>query len=99
MRSLEEIKHILNQQKPFLAERYGVVEVGVFGSYARSEQGPESDVDILIDLEEPSRIDLLDLVSLEDHLRDVLDCDVDITLKSGLRKRIGRKILNEVVLL
>lgn len=65
MKALTEIRGILKAQKPYLAERFGVAEIGVFGSYERDEQRPDSDIDILIELEEPPRIDLLDLVNSE----------------------------------
>jgi predicted nucleotidyltransferase len=71
MKTLAEIKHILKAPKPYLAHRYGVTEIGVFGSYVRDEQRPDSDVDILVDLERPPRIDLLDLVNLGYYLGDL----------------------------
>lgn len=55
-KTLAEIKQILQAQKPYLYEQYGVIEVGVFGSYVRGEQRPDSDLDILIELEDPPRI-------------------------------------------
>lgn len=97
MITLVEIGQILLSQKPYLAERYGVVEIGVFGSYVRNEQRPDSDVDILIELEEPPRIDLLDLVNLERYLSELLGVKVDIAIKTNLKKRIGGRILQEVV--
>jgi predicted nucleotidyltransferase len=98
MKTLDEIKHVLHAQKPYLAERYGVIEVGVFGSYVRGEQDPDSDVDVLVELEEPPRIDLFDLVNLEYHLTDLLGVDVDVVIKGDLRKRIGQRIMGEVFL-
>ena len=98
MKTLDEIKHILHAQKPYLAERYGVTQVGVFGSYVRGDQDPDSDIDVLVELEEPPRIDLFDLVNLEFHLTDLLGVDVDVVIKGDLRKRIGQRILSEVVL-
>jgi predicted nucleotidyltransferase len=97
MKTLSEIKQILQDQKPYLAERYGVTEIGVFGSYVRNEQRADSDIDILIELEDPPRIDLLDLVNLEYYLSDVLEMKADVAIKKNLRKRIGKRILNEVV--
>lgn len=98
MKTLEEIKLLLRAEKPYLAERYGVVEIGVFGSYVRDEQRPDSDIDLLVDLGKPPRIDLLDLVNLERYLTDALGIEVDIAVKNSLRKRIGQRILNEVVI-
>lgn len=95
-KSLDEIRRILKEQKPYLEEMYGVHIVGVFGSYNRHEERPDSDIDLLIDLERPPRISLLGLVELEYYLSDLLGMKVDIAIKSNLRKRIGQHILNEV---
>ncbi|GJM41737.1 MAG: nucleotidyltransferase [Ardenticatenaceae bacterium] len=94
--TLEKIKDQLKQQKPYLLDKYGITEIGIFGSYVRDEQGPESDVDILIELTDPPRIDLLDLVELEYYLAELLNAKVDVAIKKNLRKRIGRRILSEV---
>lgn len=97
MKNLDEIKHVLLAEKPYLAEQYGVTEVGVFGSYVRGDQRPDSDIDILIELERPPRISLLGLVDLEYYLSGLLGADVDVAIKRNLRARIGRRILSEVV--
>jgi predicted nucleotidyltransferase len=98
MKTLEEIREILRAQKSHLAGEYGVAEIGIFGSYVRGEQHPDSDIDVLIELEEPPRIDLFDLVNLEYHLSDLLGAKADVAIKSDLRKRIGKRIMSEVVL-
>jgi predicted nucleotidyltransferase len=97
MMTLDEIREILQAQKPHLAERYGVTEIGVFGSYVRGEQRSDSDLDILVELERPPRISLLGLVELEYYLSDVLGVKADVAIKKNLRKRIGKRILSEVV--
>jgi predicted nucleotidyltransferase len=97
MKSLAEIQYMLQEQKPYLAEKYGVKVLGVFGSYVRGEQRLESDVDILIELERPARISLIGIVELEDYLSETLGVKVDIAIRSNLRKRIGQRILSEVV--
>jgi predicted nucleotidyltransferase len=97
MKTLSEIKQLLEEQKEYLAAEYGVTIVGVFGSYVRGEQRRDSDVDILIELERPPRISLIGLVELEHYLSDVLGMKVDLAIKKNLRKRIGERILSEVV--
>lgn len=97
MKTLDEIKHILQAQKPYLAEQYGVTEIGVFGSYVRGEQRPGSDIDVLVELERPPRISLLGLVELQYYLSDLLGVEVDVAIKKNLRKRTGARILSEVV--
>ena len=95
--TLSEIKQILRTHRSHLAEKYGVAEIGVFGSYVRNEQHADSDVDILIELARPPRISLIGLVELEYYLSEIIGIKADVALKQNLRKRIGQRILNEVV--
>lgn len=97
MKSLAELMKILEVLKPHLLEKYGVRIVGVFGSYVRNEQCPDSDLDILIELKRPPKISLIGLVELEQDLSDQLGIKVDIAIQENLRKRIGERILSEVV--
>lgn len=99
MRTIGEIKQVLQSKKPYLAEKYGVTEIGIFGSYVRSEQHPDSDLDILIELERPPWISLIGLVELEQYLSDLLGVKVDLAIKRNLKPRIGRRILQEVIAL
>jgi predicted nucleotidyltransferase len=96
LKTLTEIKQRLQAQKPYLAEKYGVTELGVFGSYVRGEQRPDSDLDLLSELTNPPRISLLGLVNLQNYLSDLLGLKVDVAIKKNLKKRIGRRILQEV---
>ncbi|HQK98305.1 MAG TPA: nucleotidyltransferase family protein [Bacteroidia bacterium] len=62
--------------------------VGIFGSYSRNEQKPESDLDIIIDFQ--TTIDLLNLIGIEQELSEKLGIKVDlITLKSINPKLLG----------
>ena len=97
MKTLGEIKQLLEEQKEYLAAEYGVTIVGVFGSYVRGDQDYDSDVDILIELERPPRISLIGLVQLEHYLSDLLGVKADVAIKENLRRRIGERILSEVV--
>jgi predicted nucleotidyltransferase len=99
MKTVSEISQILQDQKPYLAEKYGVAEIGIFGSYVRGEQRPDSDLDILIELERPARISLIDLVELELYLSDLLGIKVDLAVKKNLKPRIGERILQEAIAL
>jgi predicted nucleotidyltransferase len=76
-----------------VATRHGAKEVRVFGSVARGEAKPESDIDLLVTLE-PGR-SLLDLGGLLMDLQDLLGSEVDIVTESGLRPRIRARVLAE----
>jgi len=97
VKSLDEIQSILREQKPYLAERYGVKVIGFFGSYVHHTQRPDSDLDILIELNDPPRISLIGLVELEDYLSQILGVKVDLAIKKNLKKRIGIRILQELI--
>ena len=99
MKTLTEIRQILQAQKPYLYEKYGVMEVGIFGSYVRDEQRPDSDVDLLIDLEQPVRISLFDLIDLEEYLSELLEVKVQTAIKKNLKPRLRPYILGEVEML
>jgi hypothetical protein len=47
-----DIKVILQERKNYLVEKFGVMEIAIFGSYARGEQKKDSDVDLIVDFKE-----------------------------------------------
>lgn len=86
---------ILRQHLPEIFEKYSVSYLGIFGSYVRGEQEPESDLDILVEFEEdPS---FFEYIRLEDYLSEILGVKVDLVMKSALKPAIGKHILDEVV--
>ncbi len=76
-----------------LALRYGVRRVLVFGSVARGEAGPESDLDLLVELG-PGRT-LLDLGGFQYELVRLLGCRVDAVTPKGLKPRLRDRVLAE----
>jgi predicted nucleotidyltransferase len=64
-----------------VTRKFNPVLLGIFGSYARNEQTKKSDLDLLIDFD--TRINLLELIGLEQELSEILEIKVDlVTLKS-----------------
>ena len=94
---LEEIKEILSRHKEKLREKFRVKEIGIFGSYVKGEHKERSDLDILVEFEEDTKLSLLDIVSLEIELSDLLGVKVDLVEKKNLKPYIGQRILKEVV--
>jgi uncharacterized protein len=76
-----------------LAKRYGVTELRLFGSVARGEDTPESDIDFLVDME-PGR-SLFDLGGLLVDLENLLGCKVDVMTEKSLHWYIREKVLRE----
>ena len=95
MNAIEPIRQKLAAYKPVLAKKYGIREIGIFGSYSRGEQKNKSDVDVLVDF--TNSISLLDFVHLENELSDLLGVKVDLVMKTALKPRIGKHILEEVI--
>jgi predicted nucleotidyltransferase len=94
-RSLEMLIELLRKQAPYLAERYGVETLEVFGSYVRGEQKTGSDLDVLVTFHEPPS--LLTFLAIENHLSDSLGIKVDLVMKDSLKPAIGKNVLREAV--
>lgn len=99
VKTLKEIKIILESLKPELAKKYKIKEIGVFGSWVRGEQKKNSDIDILVEFEENSGISLFDFIEIEDYLRKKVGIKVDLVDKKALKPYIGKNILSEVIYL
>lgn len=88
---------ILQRQMPKLRDRYQVESLGVFGSFVRQEQLPDSDLDLLVTFRETPG--LLRYIELENYLSDLLGVQVDLVMKDALKPHIGKRILEEVIML
>lgn len=75
--------------------RHGVTRAGLFGSVARGEATPESDVDILVELNEEAS--LLDFIGVKLDLEDVLERRVDLVQYDAIKPRLRDRILGEEV--
>lgn len=80
-----------------IAARYGAREVRVFGSRARGEGKPGSDVDLLIRLDAGRT--LLDIVAIKQDLEDLLGCKVDVVTEGAVSRFIRNAVLAEAVAL
>ncbi|MGD0405191.1 MAG: nucleotidyltransferase family protein [Candidatus Bathyarchaeia archaeon] len=97
MQDIEDIKRILLRHKTELRKRFRVRTIGVFGSYVRGEQKRQSDVDVLVEFEEP--VGLFEFMDLEMYLTGLLGVKVDLVSKKALKPHIGERILKEVAMI
>jgi hypothetical protein len=94
MKPLQEISKILADHKEEIRKKYGVLLLGIFGSYARGEENETSDIDILIEIERPIGLKFFELW---DELEKLLGCEVDLVRAKLLREEIRDEILKEVI--
>ena len=80
-----------------LARKHGASNIRIFGSVARREETPGSDIDFLVDMEEDAS--LLDLARLKNDLEDLLGKPIDITTKPALHPMLADAILKEAIAL
>ena len=89
---------ISNQQQHIILSglaKYHPVLVGIFGSYSRNEQKPDSDLDILVNFEQP--VSLLDLVGIELELSEKLGIKVDLITKKSLSPKLEEYIMRDMI--
>jgi len=77
-----------------LIKKHGAKKIAVFGSYARGEEKPKSDIDILVEFSE--RKSLLDLVGIEQELSDALGMKVDLLTEKSISPYLIGRIKKEM---
>ncbi len=83
----------IQELQPELKKRFSVRSIGLFGSTATGLSNEQSDVDILVELDEPTFDHYMEL---KFRLEDALGCDVDLVLKDTLKPRLKPIIEKEV---
>lgn len=91
----QEVIEILQRQKAELAERFGVKSLALFGSVARNQATPSSDVDLLVEFDRP--VGYFGLFALQDHLERLLQCRVDLGTPNSLKPRVREQVMDECV--
>ncbi len=92
----EQIINFLSSKKEFMRDQYGVLKIGLFGSYARAENNDDSDIDIAVELERENKVDnyfgLLHF--LEDNLHKKIDLGIESNIKEPIKKYIEKEIIH-----
>ena len=97
MTTRDQILSFIAQNRNLLRDKFHIVRIGLFGSYARGDQKIDSDIDLLVEFEENTQ-DLYELKSqLKDFFKDRFGIDVDICREKYIKPRIKKTILKETV--
>jgi uncharacterized protein len=88
---------ILREHAPELRAA-GLVHLRVFGSVARGEASPQSDVDLMADFDRSKRLTLLTVGSLERRLGDLLGLKVDLSAAEWMKEPVRKQALREAVI-
>ena len=81
-----EVLALLREHKPVLAARYGVGDLALFGSTARDEAGPDSDIDILVTL--PGAHGWSGYGQVKQYLEGLLGRSVDLVVEAEVRREL-----------
>ena len=83
----QDIIDRLRQNERALRAR-GVVHAALFGSRARGDNGPDSDIDIMIDIEPEAHVSVYDYVGLKDYIASLFEGPVDVVNREGLKSYV-----------
>jgi len=87
---------ILRQHEPVLKQRFGIAKVGIFGSFARGEERPDSDIDILVTFQDGKKT-FDNFMGTKFYLEDLFGRKVDLVTDAALKPLIRDPILQDVV--
>lgn len=95
MKNIEDIEKIIEREKEELLREYKIKNIGIFGSYAKNTAKEKSDIDLIVEFEEP--VSLLGVIKAENYLTELLRIRVDLVPKEDIRKELKETILKEVI--
>jgi len=95
--ALSEALGVLRDRRAEL-ERTGVVHLAVFGSVARGDDRPDSDVDLLVTIAPGAPVGLLEMIRLSRRLEEILGRRVDLAEPAALKPALRARILKEQII-
>ena len=97
MKPRDQILTFLSHNKRLLRDKYHIIRIGIFGSYARGDQNINSDIDLLVEFEDNTQ-ELYELkLQLKDFFRTNLGIEADICREKYIKPGIKKSILKEAV--
>ncbi len=97
MTNKSQILEYLSNQKNVLQDNYGISKIGLFGSYSRDEASTESDIDIIYEIEDDSKLSLFKYLQLNKHLEENLHSKVDLVREATIKKSLKPYIQKDII--
>lgn len=94
MKTLQEVKETLQNNKYRLFDEYPIQSIAIFGSYARKEQNETSDVDILVEFSDKIGIRFIDLA---EDLETIIGAKVDLLSRKGIKEKYYKAINPDLI--
>ena len=94
MEPFDYVKEVLKKLKPELAIKYHIQSIGLFGSIVRDDFTSKSDVDIIVEFNQPIGIEFIDLA---DYIEEKIKRKVDLVSRRGVKERYFKVIEPEIV--
>jgi len=91
-----DVLALLREHEPVLKQRFGVAKIGIFGSFVRGEERPESDVDVLVTFRDDEET-FDNYMDCKFYLENLFGRNVDLLMDGAIKKRLKPYILGEVV--
>jgi len=91
----DDVLQILKQKNAEITDQFGVRSLSLFGSGARNEAGSSSDVDLLVEFSRP--VGYFGLFALQDYLKKLLGCSVDLGTPDSLKPYMRERIQGELI--
>ncbi len=91
----DDVIRVLKKHRVELHRQYGVKSLSLFGSVARNEARSESDVDLLVEFSHP--VGLFAFIGLQQYLKSLLGCKVDLGTPGSLKPRLKEIVLREAI--
>ena len=94
--NLNEIISFIRNNKDLLKEQFGILRIGIFGSFVKETYQDQSDIDIVIEMSKESKT-LHNFLELKRFLEMNLQREIDLGMESNLKQAIKKEVLNEIV--
>ena len=86
---------LLKENKDIVRKKFGIKEIGLFGSFAKGDARPNSDVDILVEFAAP--VDIFEFLDVKEYLENLFGRRVDLVTQKALKPLLTEQILKEVL--